>query len=465
MAVSRPKEGLLTLLVDALTINLAWIIYYYLRIRSSWLQVPIEPDLLAPMLFIWGYWTVLFFTVGLYKPWYAGSRLDELALLFKTTVIGCFLLFFAVFVDDGATQEGPGTRLMIAVYWAILFGATAGGKLALRSIQRRMLISGIGVRNTVIVGSPARAQSLWKEVVKYPALGYRVIGYVTLDRRGRRAYPGFPSLGAMNELEEIVRRSSVREVLIALDSRDHEKLLEIIAKCTNVNVGIKIMPDMYDIISGQARTNQIYGFPLIDISSQLMTPWEESVKRLLDVLASAMVLVLGFPLWLLVALAIKVESAGPVLYVQERVGKDGVLFSMYKFRSMRQDAEKSGPQWANKRDPRVTRVGRILRQLHLDEIPQFWNVLRGDMSLIGPRPERPVFVEQLSREIPLYKRRLKVRPGITGWAQVKHKYDESIDDVRRKVKYDLFYIENMSLRMDFKIMLNTLSHMLLGKGH
>jgi lipopolysaccharide/colanic/teichoic acid biosynthesis glycosyltransferase len=151
--------------------------------------------------------------------------------------------------------------------------------------------------------------------------------------------------------------------------------------------------------------------------------------------------------------------------VQERVGKDGRLFSMYKFRSMHKDAEKAGPKWADKRDARVTRVGRVLRQLHLDEIPQFWNVLKGDMSLIGPRPERLVFVEQLTKEIPLYRRRLKVRPGITGWAQVKHKYDESIEDVRKKVQYDLFYIENMSLRMDFKIILSTFSHMLMWKGH
>jgi exopolysaccharide biosynthesis polyprenyl glycosylphosphotransferase len=387
-------------------------------------------------------------------------------LLFKTTVIGCFVLFFAVFVDDSAAQGGPGTRILIAVYWVILLGTVAAGRLALRSFQRKLLISGIGVRNTVIVGSQTRAQSLWQEVVKYPALGYKVVGFMTLDRRpaGKRQAE-FPFLGILRQLEAVVKRHAIGEVLIALDSHDHERLLEIVNHCTNVNVGIKIQPDLYDIISGQARTNQIYGFPLIDISPQLMTPWEESTKRLIDVLVSMFVLVVGLPLWMLIALVIKLDSRGSMLYAQERVGMDGVHFSMVKFRSMFSDAEKAGPQWANKRDPRVTRVGRVLRKLHLDEIPQLWNILRGDMSLVGPRPERPVFVERLAREIPLYRRRLKVRPGVTGWAQVKHKYDESIEDVRKKVQYDLFYIENMSLRMDFKIILSTVSHMLMWKGH
>jgi exopolysaccharide biosynthesis polyprenyl glycosylphosphotransferase len=196
-----------------------------------------------------------------------------------------------------------------------------------------------------------------------------------------------------------------------------------------------------------------------------MQPWERVVKRLIDIVVSLIVLVAGLPLWILIAILIKIDSRGPVIYKQERVGKDGKIFTLYKFRSMHENAEAlTGPTWAMKNDPRVTRVGKILRKLHLDEIPQFVNVLKGDMSLIGPRPERPVFVEKLSKEIPLYRRRLKVKPGITGWAQVKYKYDESIEDVKKKLQYDLFYIENMSLRMDLKIIAYTILHILSGKG-
>jgi exopolysaccharide biosynthesis polyprenyl glycosylphosphotransferase len=300
----------------------------------------------------------------------------------------------------------------------------------------------------------------------YPALGYRVVGFAGLDRRWTDSgVPGAPVLGTVDDLHEVIPRENVREVLIALDSSDHGRLLDVIGQCNGHKVSLKIVPDLYDIISGQARTNAIYGFPLIEISPEILSPWEAAAKRAIDIGVSGLTLVLGIPLWLLIGLAVRLESPGPALYRQRRVGRDGTTFDIFKFRSMRRDAESAGAQWAQKKDPRVTRVGRFLRNTHLDEIPQVINVLKGEMSLVGPRPERPEFVEQLAKEIPLYMRRLKVRPGVTGWAQVKHKYDESIEDVRRKVEYDLYYIENMSMRMDMKIILSTVYHTVLGKGH
>jgi exopolysaccharide biosynthesis polyprenyl glycosylphosphotransferase len=463
--VTKNKEILILLISDFLMICLGWLLYFGIRVRSGWIDMSIEPDFWVPMLFISVFWLIVFFMVGLYRSWYAASRIDELALLSKTITLGCLFLFFAVFVDDQGTNFEVSSRLLITVYWAILLAFVSLGRLALRSFQRQMLIAGIGVHNTVVVGSTSRARELYDEVVRYPALGYKVVGFAGLDRRKVVPYKGIPSLGSVDDLHDIIPKNNIREVLIALDSSDHDRLLEIIAKCNSHKVGLKIMPDLYDIISGQARTNQIYGFPLIEISSQLMKPWEESVKRALDILVSSLVLIGGLPIWILIAMMVKLESSGSVLYKQERVGRGGGHFRLVKFRSMRQDAERLGPQWSGKQDPRVTRVGKVLRKLHLDEVPQMFNVLKGEMSLVGPRPERPVFVEQLSKEIPMYPRRLKVRPGVTGWAQVKHKYDESIDDVKRKVQYDLFYIENMSLRMDFKIILSTVSHVLLGRGH
>ena len=462
--MSNRREVLVLVIADVLTICAAWGLYYFFRVRSGLLALSTEPDFLVPMVAVCVFWLFLFFLVGLYRPWYAASRLDELALLFKTVTLGSVILFFLVFVDDAGKPTGTSSRLLIAVYWCVILVSVSMGRMTLRSIQRRMLIAGVGVHNTFIVGGGPRSLELYDEVLKYPALGYNIVGFVDVGRRHAHAHRRVPVMGGVKELGMLIEREHIQDVLIALDSADHDQLLDVIAQCNGYRVGLKIMPDLYDIISGQARTNQIYGFPLIEITPQLMPPWEERTKRLIDICVSSFVLVVGFPFWVVIGLLVRAESSGPALYRQERVGKEGEPFDIIKFRSMRIDAERKGPQWAGKKDPRVTRVGKILRQLHLDEIPQMINVLKGDMSLIGPRPERPVFVRKLTDEIPLYGRRLRVRPGITGWAQVKHQYDENIDDVKKKVQYDLFYIENMSLRMDFKIALNTLYHILMGRG-
>jgi exopolysaccharide biosynthesis polyprenyl glycosylphosphotransferase len=206
--------------------------------------------------------------------------------------------------------------------------------------------------------------------------------------------------------------------------------------------------------------------PLIDIMPELMPEWEKKLKRLMDVITSFFILIITLPVIIITAIAIKFESRGPVFFKQERSGMNGTTFRIIKFRSMYEDAEKhTGPVWSSKDDPRVTKIGKIIRRVRIDELPQMVNVLKGTMSIVGPRPERPFFVEKLSQEIPYYKRRLKVRPGITGWAQVKHKYDESVEDVKIKLRYDLFYIENMSLRMDFKIIMRTIFVVLFGQGH
>lgn len=461
------RERIATYLIDILTLNLVWSLYYLFRVRSGWLSYLTEPDYWLPMVAICIFWLVVFFLFGLYRSWYAKSRFDELALLAKAIIFGVLILFFLIFFDDRGMGSPFHSRLLIAIYWALMLVCVGGGRMLQHTFQRRLLEAGIGLRNTVIVGWEAKARELYDAVLHYPALGYRVVGFVTVtDRVTGQSPDGVPILGSIGNLPSIIDEHHVKDVLIALDTTEHDRLLSVISSCNSHDVSLKIIPDLYDIISGQARTNQIYGFPLIEIMPEILQPWEVAIKRGMDIAVSSLILVVGSPIWLLVALAVKLESKGPVFYTQERVGKDERRFKIVKFRSMHEEAEKeSGPVWANKKDPRITRVGKILRKARLDEIPQFMNVLDGNMSLVGPRPERPYFVEQLSKEIPLYRRRLKVRPGITGWAQVKHKYDESIDDVRKKVEYDLYYIENMSIRMDLKILFSTIAVVLLGKGH
>jgi exopolysaccharide biosynthesis polyprenyl glycosylphosphotransferase len=222
---------------------------------------------------------------------------------------------------------------------------------------------------------------------------------------------------------------------------------------------------MYEVVSGLAKTEQIAGLPLIHINPEIMSQQQKFAKRLIDIVTAFIILSVFSPLWLLLGLAIKVNSRGPILYRQERVGLNGKRFMAFKFRSMVQDAElDTGPVWADKDDPRITKIGRFMRRFRLDEIPQFINVIRGQMSVVGPRPERPYFVQQLSEEFPFYYRRHKVRPGISGWAQIKHPYDSDLEDVQEKLKYDFFYIENAGLSLDLKIMVSTMAVMLSGKG-
>jgi len=403
----------------------------------------------------------------MYRTWFAASRFDEISTLFKTTFVGIFILFFLIFISDFLDGVESSNRILIFIYWILLFVFVSIGRLFIRSFQRGLLIKGIGRRNALIVGFNSKAHEVHDQILEHPALGLDVEAYVAVNSENvGKSYKNVRVRGSLEELLDIVYKTHAAEVIIALEKEDHDLLVDIISKLENRGIGLKIVPDLYEILSGQARTSQLYGIPLIDIMPELMPEWEKKLKRISDVVISLIILVLTLPLNIFVALAIRLDSKGPVLFKQERIGMNNKNFKIYKFRSMFQDAEKNtGPVWSTKDDPRVTRVGKIMRKLRIDEIPQFFNVLKGEMSLVGPRPERSYFVEQLSQQIPYYKRRLKVRPGITGWAQVKHKYDESIEDVKVKLRYDLFYIENMSLRMDIKILARTILVVLFGKGH
>jgi exopolysaccharide biosynthesis polyprenyl glycosylphosphotransferase len=357
------------------------------------------------------------------------------------------------------------SRVMILLYWAVMVLMVGSGRVILRSVHRRMLQAGIGRRRALIIGCGNKAKELYERVLLAPALGYDVIGFVKDGDTSCVNKLGPPVLGAIERLNRLIVRRSIQEVLIAMPRRSEKELEAVIAQCDGTATGIKIVPDLYDVLVGQVRTNQIYGFPLIDVLPDLMPAWERVVKRMIDIAFSAVILIGFLPIWLLTALAIRIDSRGPIFYQQERVGRDGKIFKIIKFRSMIQNAEtKTGPVWASDNDPRITKLGRMIRKTRIDEIPQFINVLDGAMSLIGPRPERQFFVEKLKAVYPLYSRRLRVRPGITGWAQVKGEYDQTIEDVKKKIEFDLFYLENMSLRMDLKIILNTVYVVLLGKG-
>ncbi|MGQ9798995.1 MAG: sugar transferase, partial [Ignavibacterium sp.] len=460
-------EKFLLIFTDFIMINLAFVIYFALRVQSGLFDLVIMPEFFLPMFALYFYWLLVFTFVGMYRSWFAASRFDEISTLFKATFVGIFILFFIIFLDDYIHNVSSSTRILIFIYWALLVVFVGTGRVVIRSIQRNLLIKGIGRRNAIIIGFNDRAFEVLETLTKAPALGIDVKAFATLKAEHlNKTFNNIKVEADIISLTALIDKYNVQEIILALEKDEYDSLVDIISLCSDKNIKIKIVPDLYEILSGQARTSQIYGMPLIDIMPELMPEWERKLKRLLDIVVSIVILLVSLPVTLLTAIAIKLDSEGPVFFTQERMGMNGKIFKMIKFRSMRKDAEKlTGPVWSQKNDPRVTRVGKIIRKLRIDEIPQFINVLKGDMSVVGPRPERPFFVEKLSQEIPYYKRRLKVRPGITGWAQVKHKYDESIEDVKIKLRYDLFYIENMSIRMDLKILFRTIFVVLFGKGH
>jgi exopolysaccharide biosynthesis polyprenyl glycosylphosphotransferase len=460
----KPIEKLLLLFTDFITINLAF--FGLLRLRSSFdlfVTQGFSEQLLISFI-IYFMWAIIFAFVGLYQSWYTQSRFDELISVFKAVTFGILFLFVLTFEPEQDLSKPPTFgRLLILSYYFLMLIFVGSGRLILHTIQRKLLEAGVGQRNTLIIGWNNNARKLAQKIIKFPALGYRLIGFVCLEQKS--AMDNLDILGCLDQLPEIVHKYQVEEVIISLGRMPQKKVLGIIAKCEDAPVNIKIEPDLYYIVMGQAKTQQIYGFPLIEIQPQLLTPWERKTKRLLDIGFAFLVLILFLPIFVLVGFLIKIDSPGPVFFTQKRVGRNGKIFTIYKFRTMVKNAEKlTGPTWAGAKDPRITRIGRLLRKTRLDEFPQLINVLVGDMSLVGPRPERPYFVDRLKREYPFYTRRLKVQPGITGWAQVKGKYDTTIEDVKEKLEYDLYYIENISLRMDFRILFYTISVMLRFKG-
>ncbi|MDX1419269.1 MAG: sugar transferase [Rubricoccaceae bacterium] len=486
--MSRRLELLALLLIDAAALCAAYAAFSLLCRQYGWL----ESHLIAPgsvaatMAVLCAGWLVLFLFTGMYQERFAASRFDELASLVKVTAVGALLLFFVVFIDVMPSSDA---RAAIAVYWGAVAGAVALGRLGVRAVQKALILRGHGLHKAVVVGWSERVEQLYREVARYPAAGLEIVGAVRLHHQplpvrvssGGEDLEAVPASGdglplgqidlvegggrSIAELPALIDRLGVQDVLIALGPDDHAYLDEVLRVCDGKPVALKLVPDFYAAVGGMARTEHLYGLPLIEVLPEPIPTWEKSTKRLIDITASAVVLLAGLPLWLLLGALVRLSSPGPAIYRQTRVGQHGRPFTMYKFRTMVNGAEAAtGPVWAQKGDRRVTPLGRLLRRLRLDEVPQLWNVLRGDMSLVGPRPERPYFVAQHVEAIPLYSRRHRVKPGITGLAQVKWRYDGDLDDVRQKLKYDLFYIENMSLRMDTQILFQTVRTAILGKG-
>jgi len=335
--VSKAKEKIFLFLSDFIFISLAWITYYYVRIESGWIVYANPPSFLIPLFVMYVYWLIIFSFAGLYQHWFVRSRFDEFSSVFKTVSFGCFILFFIIFVDDYMTNAPIISRFLILIYWLLLVVCVSSGRIIIRSVQRNLLEKGIGLRNTLIVGDGEKAAELKNMIEKYHQLGYKIIGSINLHKGKEKNNAGV--LGSIEDIRKIIKSHEVSEILIALEPNEKEDLIEVIRYCSEEKVNMKILPDMYEIVSGMAKTNQIYGVPLIEVMPDIMSPAGKLTKRLIDISFSVFTLILFSPVLLIVSICIKLDSKGPVFYRQVRVGRKGKEFTMIKFRSMTAEAE------------------------------------------------------------------------------------------------------------------------------
>ncbi len=465
---SRHSQIMIQVIADGLAIVLSYALFFIIRFESGLFKSAIKPgfdEFSFAALFFVIFWVIVYFFTGLYKNWYERSPFDEIWSVFKVTLIGCAILVFAVLFDS---QSSP--RKLFVIYAFLISFTVIIGRTIARNIEKKLRRERKLIIPALIVGTSKRAAEFYKKTEESTSWGYKTIGIILIDKNDyivNQNNPEFDNLllGTVDHLDLIIDEYKPEEIIIASDKTEHELLLDIVGISSDKSLRVKIETDLYDIFTGQAKTQNLYGIPLIEISTQLLKPWQDILKRLFDILFSALVILVGLPLWSLVAVLIKFDSKGPFFYTQPRVGKDGRVFKIFKFRSMRHEPIQMKEQWTTVNDPRVTKFGRFIRKTHLDEIPQFWNVLIGDMSVVGPRPEQPKFVEEFTKAIPHYKRRLKVRPGITGWWQIKSQnYQLNLDEIKYRLKDDFYYIENMSIKLDIEIVARTVWCVVKGHG-
>jgi len=459
----KRKSTLKAIFADWSSALIAWAAFYvYRKLRIEAVPYGLH-EILADKKFLFGIlvipvcWVLLYAMVGYYTNVYRKSRLHEVGQTLWLSMIGVLIIFFLLLLDDKVSSYKTYYSTFFTLF-TLHFAITLTFRLILSTrIINRLRKGEIGF-NTIVIGSNQKAVRLLDEMKKdFEPQGNLFKGFVHVEGNNDHLLMGrLPNLGDIKNLREIIKTQKIEEAIIALESSEHDRIGQILNELEDTTVMVKVIPDMYDILSGSVKMNNIYGAPLIQISPELMPAWQQSIKRLFDIMCSTFALMFFSPLYLFTAVAVKLTSRGPMLYSQERIGLHGQPFKILKFRSMYVGAEKAGPQLSSKSDDRLTPFGRWMRKIRLDEIPQFWNVLRGDMSIVGPRPERQYFIDQIMEVAPHYRHLHKVRPGITSWGQVKFGYAENVDQMVERLKYDLIYIENMSLALDFKIMIYTL---------
>ncbi len=455
---------------DFVTSNVAWFLFNIVRYHfpglvvdhslKSFLLSPrvIEGQIVFPLLMMGVY-----YLSGYYNQPFFKSRIQELAQTLGSIFINTLLIFFIALINDVLSMRIDNYELLLILY-SIQLGCVYTGRAIITGNATIKIHRRQWQFNTLIIGCGEKALRQ-KEELEAPqhSLGYRIMGFVCLPgetpaTKCQTCY--FP----MEKLPQLCQEMEIQELIVAPESNDSTELHNLINTLYPLNLPIKLGINDFNIISSRVKLTNIYGAPLIDMSNCTLSEGGKNMKRLFDILIASFALILLSPLFLILAILIKRDSTGPVLYKQERIGYRHRAFHIYKFRTMRTDAETDTPLLSDENDERITPIGKTLRKYRLDELPQFWNVLKGDMSLVGPRPEREYFIKQIVKRAPYYVLLHQIRPGITSWGMVKYGYARSVDEMIARLKYDILYLENMSLVVDLKIIIYTIRTVLTGKG-